>query len=177
MLIYEKGFIRHALSCLAVVAVGFAHSNCFASQRIENVVVRAVNGTPCFSIPLNRETRNGIPFYSILVSDVLSAGPNTRPERYWQADIIPYGNSISITPNDCFTYGKDLPSSEQLALKPLAPYRVYSVNLLAHPENSNLVGYSGEFCLIPGNNGDLTVKVLIRDGKPDAERYSVCTRD
>ncbi len=37
--------------------------------------------------------------------------------------------------------------------KALAPYRIYSVQIGASPEDSNVAGYTSEFCIKPGAGG------------------------
>jgi hypothetical protein len=150
--------------------------SCTATSRIDGAVITEVNGAPCFSIPENAETRNGVPLFTLAVNKRNAPGATTPPEDVWFVRVVPLGQSILWKPKNCIRYGVVPKGAEQDFLIPLQPYDIYTLTLQAVPEGSNLRGYDGEFCLIPDDNKKLRVKTVPWDEKNSTWRYEVCSR-
>lgn len=150
---------------------------CSATSRIETAEITTVRGKPCFSIPHNFETRNGIPLYGVVVNDPKPAEFGTRPPPLWRFSVSPPGNSVMMRPGECIGYGEK-PDNATAMLGPaksLEPYYVYSVSLDARPPASNVANYYGQFCMKPAANGTLTVQTVSTD-RSDKSRFEVCAK-
>ena len=156
-------------------ALALASASCTASSRMGRAVVTQIDGTPCFGIPHNAETRNGVPFTTVNVTKNNAPGATTLPELVWLSWIEPRGKTILLKPGTCIRYGKLPAPAHQETFIALQPYKVYSVMLQAVPEGSNLRGYDAEFCLIPDAAQKHRVQVIPWDEQASRWRYELCT--
>ena len=138
-------------------------------------MITDLNGTPCFGVPNNAETRQGVPLFTVTVTKRNFPGATTLPEQAWFSWIEPRGKSIVLKPENCIRYGQLGPLAKQDFLLPLQPFTVYTLMLQAVPEGSNLRGYKADFCLIPDAKKKLRVKVVPWDEQASAWRYELCT--
>ena len=143
---------------------------------IGRAVVTDVDGQPCFSIPQNWDTRNGLDLYDLSVSQ--NNGPEAEKpyEDVWRFSVEPPGSSIIARPGNCFLYGVTPARATQTVHQPLELYRVYHVFLHARPDNSPLRGYDAEFCVKPTANGKTMVQHVMWDEKAGRRRYDLCER-
>lgn len=143
---------------------------CAATSRMETAVISESQGLPCFSIPKNAETKDGIPLYGILVSEIKSADWKTLPDALWEFSMSPPGSSLILRPENCIRYGDTPASAEQGKLKPLEPFHVYAVGVAARPEGSNVVAYGARFCIKPMASGKIAIQMLAPNSKADDSR-------
>ena len=158
------------------VALALSSATCTASSSVGRAVITDVNGLPCFGVPNNAETRDGVPLFTVIVTKRNLPGATTLPEKVWFSWIEPRGKSILLKPGSCIRYGVLPPSAQQEFLVPLEPYSIYSLMLQAFPQNSSLRGYKGEFCMIPGAGNKLRVQVVPWDEKASTWRYDLCNQ-
>lgn len=155
-------------------ALALTSASCAATSRVGSAVITEVNGLPCFSVPNDAETRNGVPLFTVSVTKRNAPGATTLPARVWFSWIEPRGKSIILKPPNCIRYGVVPPFAQQELSVPLQPYSIYTAVLQAVPEGSNLRGYKGEFCMIPGAADKLRVQVVPWDEKASKWRYDLC---
>lgn len=128
-------------------------TGCSGNSR-PDAIVTEVAGRPCFAIPDNRETRDGITLYGLLVSERRPSESTLPPSELWSVSVEPAGASIMARPHSCISYGETPLGAEAEKALPLQPYHVYRIDLNAHHGNSNVHSYTAEFCikLIAGKN-------------------------
>lgn len=143
---------------------------------IGEAVVTDVDGQPCFSIPKNWDTRNGLDLHSLSVSQNNGQDAEKPYEDVWMFSVEPPGSSIIARPGQCYRYGVTPTRATQAVHKPLELYRVYNVFLHARPDNSPLRGYDAEFCIKPAANGKTSVQLVKWDDKAGRRRYDLCER-
>ena len=156
------------------LALALASSACIASSRIGNVVITQSNGAPCFGIPDNTETRDGLPLSTVIVTKHGAPDVTSPPVEVWFSWIEPRGRTIILKPKNCIRYGVMPAPAHQELLVPLQAYAVYSVTLDAAPVGSSLQGYKSEFCMIPDAAKKLRVQVIPWDKQTSAWRYDLC---
>ena len=125
--------------------------------------VKIIDGRLCFSLPANKETRDGIRLFTVFVSEDNALKAGTLFPEIWHLTVLPHGKFIMISPKDCIPYGLELPGTVQLNSAKLTQLHIYSVFLQARPEESNLIGYGARFCIIPANDGKFSIKASSRD--------------
>lgn len=168
-------FFQRVGRIAAGVALMTVCASCSSSVRLGQAVVSVVDGQACFSIPDKAETRGGIPFYEVTVVDY--HGPGGHLERMqWSMAINPPGASVQIVPGKCIRYGTTLPGGVNGVLKPMEPYKVYSVELDARPEGSSLTSYVALFCLKPDSSGKLAAQAVDRTESVGDSRFDVCKK-
>jgi hypothetical protein len=148
--------------------------SCVPGTRMERAVITEVDGLPCFSVPNNKETRKGVPLFTLVVSKRNAPGADALPEAVWIFRVEPMGKSIVWKPENCIRYGVTPAGAEQELLIALQPHSIYALALQAVPEDSNLRGYVGDFCMIPGANGRLRLQVIPWDEQANQSRNDVC---
>jgi hypothetical protein len=141
---------------------------------MDGAVITQVDGLPCFTVPDNRETRDGVPLSSVTVTKNNPPGATTLPETVWITRVQPRGKTILWTPQQCVRYGVSPPSAKQEQSSPLQPYQIYAVMFKAIPAGSNLRGYHAEFCMVPDVAEKLQLQVVPWDEKASAWRYELC---
>lgn len=147
---------RRITACLMIMF----SSACSATSRMEAAAISESKGAPCFSIPKNSETKNGIPLHSILVSEIKGADWRTLPEELWSFSVVPPTDSILLRPENCIRYGETPDSAKQGKLRPLEFFHVYSVGVAARPVDSNIIAYGARFCIKPVGNGRIAIQIL-----------------
>ena len=172
--IFRRGFNAAKFSCLLIAALTLGATACTPSTRIGNAVITQVDGMPCFGIPNNAETRNGVPLSTVIVTKTNPPGVSMRPADVWFAWTEPRTKPLIFKPGQCIRYGAFPQPSHQEAMIPLQPYSVYGVSLDAIPEGSNLRGYTAEFCLIPDAAKKMRVEVVPWDEPASRWRYELC---
>lgn len=151
-------------------------TSCFASTRRGEATIVEVDGLPCFSVPSTAETRGGIPFDTLMVTQRNMPGVTTRPKVVWAFRIAPPGNTVPLLPENCIRYGIPPALAEQEEFEPLQPFHIYTVALHAVPKGSSLRGYSGEFCMKLAKNGKQTLQLVPWDEAAGKWQYDVCAK-
>lgn len=154
--------------------------SCAAASRLGTAQITHVDGTPCFGIPDEQETRAApVRLFSLHVSETSSTDWRTLPEEAWGFAIEPPGSSIVLQPGRCIRYG-ELPASAKRRRPPheLQPYRVYVVEINARPAISSTPtqGYKAEFCVKPGAGGKQVVQAVPWDRANQRWQYEVCAK-
>lgn len=159
---------------ILVATLAISSVSCVPGTRMGSAVITEVDGLPCFSVPRNKETRNGVPLFTLVVTERNAPGATALPKEVWIFRVEPMGKSIVWKPENCISYGVTPPTAVQELLLPLQPHSIYKLAFHAVPEGSNLRGYRGEFCMIPRVNGRLRVQVVPWDEQANQWRYDVC---
>ena len=154
--------------------LALASTPCTATSRVGRAVITPIDGMPCFGIPNNAETRNGAPFSVVIVTKKNAEGAATRPETVWFSYLEPRGRTMVLKPGTCIRYGALPAPSHNEVLIALQPHTVYSVSLDAIPEDTNLLGYKAQFCLIPDAAQKHRVQVISWDEQASRWRYELC---
>ncbi|MEJ7807479.1 MAG: hypothetical protein WKG03_16335 [Telluria sp.] len=149
-------------------------TGCSGNSR-PDAIVTAVDGGPCFAVPANRQTRDGIPLYGLLVSE-REARKSMLPSDLWIVSVKPAGAAIKTRPESCIRYGITPAGAEGAAAFPLQPYHIYTVDLNARPEDSDIHSYSAEFCIKPAADGKVIVQVVPWDDNAKRWKYDVCNK-
>ena len=160
---------RYVVASLSIIF----SSGCSGNSR-PDAIVTEVGGLPCFAVPENRQTRGGIPLYGLLVSERKSSESPSPPSELWSVSVEPAGASIVTRPQSCIRYGETPAGAEAGAALTLQPYHVYSVDLDARPEDSNVHSYTAEFCIKPAGVGKNVVQVIPWNESSKQWQYDVC---
>jgi hypothetical protein len=147
-----------------------------ATSRMAVGVVSDQEGNPCFSIPLEAETKNGLPLDGIVVAEARFINNDEPPSERWHFMAIDPINRPLVRPDACILYGRAPPNTKQRALKPLDYFRIYRVSILARTPISNTVAYSAKFCVTPDNFGNPVVHAIPDDDQKGNKRFAVCQR-
>lgn len=161
---------QYLLASLSIIL----SSGCSGNSR-PDAIVTEVRGLPCFTVPENRETHGGIPLYGLLVSERQSSESSLPPSELWSVSVEPPGASIVIKPQGCIRYGETPLGAEAGTAMVLKPYHVYSVDLNARPEDSNIHSYTAEFCIRVASNGKSVIQVVPWNESSKQWQYGVCT--
>ena len=149
--------------------------SCTGSSRVESAVVTGIEGVPCFSVPWTKETNKGIPLFGLSVARM--PGPDENlPEIVWSFEVKPVGSSILAVPGKCLPYGATPMVAGKAESKLLLPYHIYGAQIQAKQDNTNLKGFTAEFCLKPAANGKLRVQAIPWDDKNERWYYQVCAK-
>jgi hypothetical protein len=168
----EKNRWRFLL--VAMLCAGCTSS--MATSRVGTAVVTESNGLPCFSIPANGETRQGLPLRGIAVTEIQTGDWNKLPAELWHFTAADPSSRSQLHPTKCIRYGEAPAASVQRALKPLEPFRVYYVNVNARTDDSGMIGYVAKFCVKPDGAGKNIVQVISPDERGGEKRFEVCAR-
>lgn len=90
-----------------------------ATSRVGNAEVRQDQNYLCFAIPMNRETRNGVPVYGIFVKEDRMAGPEELVKDMWTSEDRNFPPRSRLRPDQCIRYGKKLKAHTQSTTKTL----------------------------------------------------------
>lgn len=162
---------------LAAGAITLTCSSCVAMSRMGNAEVTEANGLPCFSIPLDRTTRQGVALETLYVSETRSPDNGvTLPAELWHITANESAALPTLRPPACIPYGHAPGAMTQRTFKPLKVFHPYHVGIRTQPSHSGRGGYSAEFCLKPDTNGRVRVLMVPRDGSSEDDRFSVCAR-
>jgi len=163
--------------CIAVIMMFFSHTSSIALSRVGTIGITDLNGTPCFSIPNNSETRNGLPLYGIFINELPnSEDHDSLPRSIWSFRATDYNALPKIFPKQCIPFGESPNGTTQRTLESLQLLKVYSVYLQAKHEGSSRDGYSGEFCIKPVSSGKTVVQVIDEDYSLGDTRYGDCKK-
>lgn len=162
--------------CMFGVLVSMSCIACGATSRMGQAIVSNFEGVPCFTIPKNSETRDGIPLDGLIVSELTSPDESTYPDELWQFSVEPPGNSITLRPEKCILYGTPPKLAKQNSLTPLKPFHVYAVFLHAVPKGTSLRGYKADFCVFPEKSGKTSVKVIPWNEAEKKWQYEICAK-
>lgn len=165
---------RWRLLAIAGLCVGCTSS--MATSRLGTAVVTESNGVPCFSIPANEETRQGLPLRGIVVSESQTGDWNKLPPELWHFMAADPASRPQLLPTTCIRYGEAPAASVQRTFKPLEPYRVYHVMVNARSDDSGMIGYVAKFCIKPDAARKITVQAISPDERGGDKRYEVCAR-
>ena len=162
---------------LFAVALAMICSLCIAASRMGTAEVSDKNGMPCFALPSDPETRDGLPLYVLAVTEVKSVdGMKTPPEELWYFTAADFKMPPQLRPTDCIRYGETPASTLQRTLKPLQPFHPYSVSIVAREKSSSMLAYVAEFCVKPDHMGRTTVQIISSVRSEGDKRYGVCAR-
>lgn len=149
--------------------------SCTASSRVESAVVTDIEGMPWFSVPRTQETKNGIPLFGMFVAR--RPGPEEKlPEVVWSFEVEPVGSSRVAVPGKCFRYGV----TPRVRAKPRVSLCCLTISTLPismpKQDDTNLKGFTAEFCMKPAANGKLRVQAIPWDDKNERWNYHVCAK-
>lgn len=162
---------------LITVAITLNSASCVATSRIGTAEVSDQNGQPCFSIPSNAETMEGLPLITLAVTDInLLDGGRKLPPESWHFVATNLGAPPKLFPDKCVRYGEAPPATRQRTLKPLELFHPYIVSVGARPKDSNLSAYTAEFCITMDETGRRKIQVISSDRRLGEQRYQVCTK-
>ena len=165
-------------ACLRRILVGIlalASSSCVATSRMGMVEVSDVGGKPCFTVPTELETQNGIPLYGLIVSELtLRDRGNILPVELWRFGATDVKSPPLIYPKQCVQYGQTPQQTTQKTLKSLELFHPYAVSIRAKGTNTSVIAYAAEFCLTADQTGKTQVLTISADRRQGDERYKVC---
>lgn len=157
---------------MTACALSFFCTACAATSRMETAIISLSQGLPCFSIPENAETKNGIPLYGIQVTEIKAKDWKSLPDSLWSFSVKTSNRPILLRPGNCIRYGDTPALATQGALKELKPFHVYSVGITARPIDSNVVAYGARFCLKPASDGNVEIQLLAPNSSQEDKRCS-----
>jgi len=147
-----------------------------ATSRMGNAEIIDLNGTPCFSIPENFETRDGLPLHGIFINELPNGDRNNLPNSVWSFRPVDYDSLPKIFPNKCILFGENPAGTNQRTFEPLQLLKIYSVYIQAKHDGSSMIGYTGKFCLKPAGSGRTFVQVIPEDPSLGEARFAGCSR-
>jgi hypothetical protein len=161
---------------MMILVVNFNFPTSKAASRMGAAIVNDQEGYPCFSIPLEVETKNGIPLDGIVVAEARLIDNDAPPSERWHFMAIDPANRILLRPDACILYGKAPPNTKQRTLKPLEHFTIYRVSVLARTAISNTVAYSAKFCVTPDKFGNPVIHAIPDDERKGNKRFVACQR-
>lgn len=167
---------KYCLSVLVAATAAIGCTSCAAMSRLGQAEVSISKGLPCFSIPLDAETKHGLPLHSLSVSEKDRPDWRTQAAELWQFTISDPAPAVTLRPQDCIRYGDAPANAQQRVRKPLEQYHVYYVHVAAEVPAGDMFGYAAWFCIKPDATGNMSVQVVPRDKDSGRRRYEVCTR-
>lgn len=168
-------FITVKILITALIAT--VSASCVATSRLGVAEISDQNGRPCFSIPLDVETTDGLPLYTLAVTDIkFLDGGRTLPPEHWHFVATDLTSPPQLSPNECILYGNAPPLTRQRSLKSLQLFHPYIVSVGAKPKHSNLSAYTAEFCITLDDAGKKKVQVISSDRRLGDKRYDVCAK-
>lgn len=165
---------KRSLQILTVAILGLRCTYAMAMSGMGSVVITESNGRPCFSIQSDAETKDGLPLDGIVVSEARSGNSKKFPEELWHFMTVDSLQKTILRPGECIRYGDAPQNATQRTLKNLEVFRVYSVDVIARNENTNMVAYSGKFCLVSDALGKIAVQPISNDERGGDKRHDVC---
>jgi len=160
-----------------LAALTMVSSSCAATSRLGIAEISESNGLPCFSVPLDAETKNGLPLHALVVKEIKSADRGqTLQGELWHFAAADPTSPTQLRPEKCIRYGEAPAGTVQRTLKPLQSFHPYAVAVAARPENSNVIAYSAEFCIKSDSAGKIAIQVISPDKRSGDKRYDVCAR-
>lgn len=171
-----KKYTPKKLGCVITISLCIISSSVLSLSRMGTASIFESEGLPCFSIPENTETENGVPLDGLFVSELPSADRNKLPLSVWSFRAHEDEESPRIFPKHCIVYGETPSGTTQRTLRPLQLLKVYSVFIRAAHDGSSMMGYSGEFCIKPAGSGRTAVHVISQDASLGESRYQGCTK-
>lgn len=167
---------QRMLRCSVAIAIYLVSLPSTSMSRMGTVSITDVEGVPCFSIPENLETRNGLPFRGMSISEIPSGDSSDLPPTVWRIRPTDFDSLPTLHPRNCIQYGELPDGTTQWIYKPLQLLKVYSVFLQARHDGSSMMGYTGEFCLKPAGSGRTFVQVIPEDRRLGDARLAGCIK-
>lgn len=159
-----------------LAAIIYSHgAGAMATSRLGTAVISDSAGLPCFSVESNRETIDGVPLDVIVVTEKRLHSRPEIPVELWHF-VTNYPSQTRLSPNKCIRYGEPPLESVQRTLKPLKPYVIYSVGVIARKENSGVLGYFLSFCITTNKLGGDQLNTFKNDESKGNEQYELCAR-
>jgi len=140
------------------------------------VKITDFEGIPCFSIPENSETRNGLPLHGMTISELHNGDSDELPPVVWNFKESDHNAPPVLMPTQCILYGEAPSHTTQRTLKPLELLKVYSIYMRARHDGSSMMGYTGKFCIKPAGSGRTIVQVIPEDSRLGDLRYGGCKK-
>lgn len=78
-----------------------------------------VEGVPCFSIPADSETRDGLPFHGVSMSELPNGVSSDLPLTVWRIRATDFDLLSTLHPRNCIQYGEVPDRTTQQIYKPL----------------------------------------------------------
>jgi hypothetical protein len=156
-------------------------SGCMSSMamsRVGHAIVTESDGVPCFSIPLNQETRHGLPLRGITVSERPTGDWRKLPDVLWHLEphhptALPMA---ALHPPACIRYGEALAGTAQGSPSPLDLYRIYHVSVRAKEDGSSMIAYGALFCVRPEGQHKRAIQMISPDEREGDRRFRVCDK-
>lgn len=165
--LYRRGLIA--------ATVAFACSSCGAMSRMGTAEVTEADGQPCFALPLESQTRGGLPLSVMYVSEIRSPDNGVSlPAELWHVASANLAAPVQLRPQVCIRYGQAPAGTLQRSHKPLELFHPYHVAIRA--PGARTLAYTADFCLKPDATGKVRVVVVPLDGRSEDQRFSICTK-
>lgn len=148
----------------------------FSLSRMGTATISDSDGVPCFSIPENFETRDGLPLHGLYISELPNGEHDKLPPSVWSFSTNNEDAPPKIFPRQCIRYGESPTGTTQRTLIPLELLKVYSIFIKAKHEGSSMIGYTGEFCIKPAGSGRTVVQAISEDRNLGDSRLSGCVK-
>lgn len=162
--------------CLIAAVIALACSSCGAMSRMGTAEVTEADGQPCFALPLESQTRGGLPLSVLYVSEIRSPDNGVSlPGELWHIASANLGSPVQLRPQACIRYGQAPSGTVQRSYKPLELFHPYHVAIRA--PGARTVAYTADFCLKPDATGKVKVVVVPLDGNSEEKRFSICTKN
>lgn len=145
-------------------------------SRMGTASITDVEGVPCFSIPENSETKNGLPFHEMSISELPNGIDSDLLSNAWNIRATNFNSLPNLLPRNCIQYGEVPDGTTQRIFKPLELLKVYSFFLQARHDGSSMMGYSGEFCLKPAGPERTFVQIIPEDQSLGDARFAGCVK-
>lgn len=159
---------------LLLVPFLFIYSTTFALSSMGTATIINSNGTPCFSIPKNSETKNGLPLYSLTVSEIRPGNLEELSPSVWSFETKNHKAPPTILPTQCIRYGDNPAGTTRLTLMPMKPNTLYYVSIRAQNNVSNVFAYTGIFCIKLKLSKGFFVQVISGDRSLGEARFAAC---
>lgn len=148
-------------------------TSCNAGPNVRDVQVRQLNGSPCFSVENAPETRAGMSEVGAL--SVYEAQPDGR--EVWAIGSTGRDDFL-LSPGSCVGYGEVVEGAKALIpSSPLTTGKIYGVSIktsLKQGENRESRQYSGFFCLVSVDGGQVAVHHVLWDERRSAWAWESC---
>lgn len=161
------------------VSIAFTYfilPSAIAMSRMGTANIINSNGVPCFSIPNNSETKNGLPLHGVFISELPNGDRDNLPRSVWSFRAADFNHLPTIFPKHCIPFGENPHGTTQRTFEPLELLKVYSVYIQTKHEGSSMIGYTGEFCIKPAGSGRTFVQVIAEDYSLGDSRFLGCVK-
>ena len=175
-LLYVLFLSPKIIQCYIAIAICIISPPSASMSRMGTATITDLKGMPCFSIPLNFETKKGMPLHGIFISELPDGISSKLPPYVWSIRAINYDLLPILYPKKCVQYAETPEGTAQHILEPLKLFKVYSVFIHAKHDGSSMIGYSGEFCLKPAGSGRTIVQTIPEDYSLGDARFAGCVR-